>query len=90
MLNKVNQSSYQQSNWTNSKYAQQYFATERDFLATGLRQAVGPCVLQLGDLLDGSVIEQLDLPYVVKAKCHATDKKPVSYTHLTLPTIYSV
>ena len=75
MLNKVNQSNYQHSSWTNSKYAQQYFATEREFLATGLRQAVGPCVLQLGDLLDGSVIEQLDLPYVVKAKCQAMDKK---------------
>lgn len=75
MRNKPNQSSLNQSCWTNSKYAKQYFATEREFLATGLRLAVGPCVLQMGDLLDSSVIEQLDLPYVLKAKCHASDKK---------------
>ena len=58
-----------QNNWNQSKYARQYFAAEREFLATGLRLAVGPCVLQLGDLLDSSVIDQLDLPYVVKTKC---------------------
>ncbi len=56
-----------QNNWQQSNYAQQYFETEREFLSTGLRLAIGPCVLQLGDLLDSKVIEQMDLPYVVKA-----------------------
>ena len=63
-----------QNNWHESKYAEQYFAVEREFLSIGLRSAVGPCVLQLGNILDTSVIDSFDLPYVVKTKCHVSNK----------------
>lgn len=59
--------------WHNSDYAQQYYARERPFLNAGLRQSVGPCVLQVGQLLDQSILDDLELPYLLRADCNQND-----------------
>lgn len=53
--------------WLESGYADQYFRRERDFLNAGLRQAIGPSTLQIGDMIDFSVVEALELPYLVRS-----------------------
>jgi len=52
--------------WLTSDYAQQYFSQERAYLNLGIRQAIGPSVLQIGDYLDQTVVEELDLPFLVR------------------------
>lgn len=53
--------------WHYSGYAQQYYAQERSYLNAGLRQFVGPKVLQLGESLDQTIVDDLELPYLLKA-----------------------
>lgn len=60
-------------NWHHSDYAQQYYARERPYLDAGLRQSVGPCVLQIGQLLDQSILDDLELPYLLKADFNPND-----------------
>lgn len=55
------------ANWHKSEYAQQYYAQERSYLDAGLRQSVGPKVLQIGGLLDQSILDDLELPYLLTA-----------------------
>lgn len=55
------------ANWHQSNYAKQFYACERPFLDAGLRQSVGPRVLQLGNALDQSILTDLELPYLLKA-----------------------
>ena len=98
--------------WQRSEYAQQLFAAEHDVLELAMRQAVGPSTLQIGGMLDESVVKGCDLPFLIRSSFRPsnTDKVvdmysdpaflpfapesfstvAVSYTHLTLPTIYSV
>lgn len=52
--------------WRSSEHAKQYFDVERSFLLSGLRQSVGPSVLQLGQRLPYSIVDDLDLPFLVK------------------------
>lgn len=52
--------------WQNSEYAQHYFDSERRFLSTGLRQSVGPLALQIGDRIEQRIVDELDLPFVLK------------------------
>lgn len=52
--------------WRFSKYAERYFEAERPFIEAGLRQTVGPTVLQLGQRLPESVVYDLDLPFLLK------------------------
>ncbi len=59
--------------WQTSEYAGPYFAAERTFLQQGLRQAIGPSVLQIGDMLDAQVVDELDLPQVVRSRCEWID-----------------
>jgi SAM-dependent methyltransferase len=61
------------ANWHYSDYAQQYYARERPFLNAGLRQSVGPCVLQIGQRLDQSIVDDLELPYLLKADFNVND-----------------
>ncbi len=53
--------------WQNSEYAQQLFAAERHVLELAMRQALGPSTLQIGGMLDESVIADCDLPYLVRS-----------------------
>lgn len=55
-----------QNNWHRSGYAKQFYACERTFLDAALRQLVGPSVLQLGDSLDQTILDDLELPYLLK------------------------
>ncbi|MFT4635733.1 MAG: SAM-dependent methyltransferase [Arenicella sp.] len=52
--------------WLLSDYAKRYFAVERAHIAAGLRQSIGPTVLQLGQYLPASVVADFDLPLLVK------------------------
>lgn len=52
--------------WRASEYAQRYFDGERRFVAAGLRQTVGPSVLQIGDHIEQQLVEELDLPFLVQ------------------------
>lgn len=57
--------------WHRSDYANQYFASEKRHLESGVRQSIGPSVLQLGDSLDYSILDAMELPYLLKAsKAH--------------------
>jgi len=52
--------------WRASEYARRYFDAERSFITAGLRQSVGPTVLQIGQRLPTSVVDDFDLPFLVK------------------------
>ena len=56
--------------WQSSDYARQVFETERSFLELAMRQALGPSTLQVGGMLDESVIEDCDLPYLVRSSAN--------------------
>ena len=53
--------------WQDSSYAKRYFDIERPFLDAGLRQSIGPCVLQVGQYLPSAIVDDFDLPTLVKA-----------------------
>lgn len=61
------------NDWRHSDYARQYYAAERSFLDAGLRQSVGPSVLQLGSNLDQTILEDLELPFMLKASFNVND-----------------
>lgn len=71
--------------WRNNVYAQQYFSCEREFLSSGLRQAIGPIALQLGQQLDQSVIDELDLPFLVRTSRTADGPGDVAADPAFLP-----
>jgi len=73
-LNKSNHSDKAQANkaqfakrelWLSSAYAQQILSTEIDHLKSGLRQVSGPRVLQVGRIIDQSIVDQVDFPQLV-------------------------
>jgi len=68
----VTQQPANRQEWLESDYAQQYFACEQSHLELGVRQAVSPCVLQIGDYLVQSVVDDLDLPFLVRQQCSNT------------------
>ena len=53
--------------WQRSDYAQQLFAAERLILELAMRQAVGPSTLQIGGMLDESVVMDCDLPFLIRS-----------------------
>lgn len=66
--------------WASSDYGDAYFAVERSRLDAGLRQVIGPSTLQIGSMLDESVLIDLDLPYLLKVQMGG-----VPSAHSTLP-----
>jgi len=71
--------------WHYSEYAKQYYERERSFLDASLRQSVGPCALQIGHLLDQSVLKDLELPYLLKADFKLNDKADIYLDPAFLP-----
>ena len=59
--------------WLHSDYARQVFTTECKALELAMRQALGPSTLQIGRRLDESVIENCDLPFVVRSSANVSD-----------------
>jgi hypothetical protein len=57
--------------WASTEYGRAFFAAERSPLDAGLRQAIGPSTLQVGSMLDESVITTLELPYLLKVQMGA-------------------
>jgi len=49
-----------------SAYAGRYFDVERSYITAGLRQSVGPTVLQVGQRLPNAVVDDFDLPFLIK------------------------
>ena len=52
--------------WRDSSYAKRYFDIERPYLDAGLRQSVGPCVLQVGQYVPTNIVDDFDLPKLIK------------------------
>ncbi len=52
--------------WRHSEYAAHFFAAERPYLQSGLRQAIGPIALQIGNQIEQLVVDELDLPYLLR------------------------
>lgn len=52
--------------WRHSEYASHYFAAERPHLQSGLRQAIGPMALQIGHQIEQQVVDELDLPFLLR------------------------
>ena len=52
--------------WFSSTYAKHYFRAERKHLKQAMRQAIGPKVLQVGSLLEQRIVDDLDLPFIVR------------------------
>jgi SAM-dependent methyltransferase len=52
--------------WLLSSYAKRYFDVERAHISGALRQAVGPTVLQIGVYLPAAVVDDFDLPLLLK------------------------
>lgn len=53
--------------WFSSQYARKYFDVERPHIDAAIRQAIGPKVLQIGSLLDQNVVDDFDLPFLVRS-----------------------
>ena len=53
--------------WFSSAYAKQYFDSERPHLKAAIRQAIGPKVLQVGSLLDQHLVDDFELPFLVRS-----------------------
>ena len=53
--------------WFSSAYAQSYFDAERVHFKAAIRQAIGPKVLQIGSLLEQAIVDELDLPFLVRS-----------------------
>lgn len=66
--------------WASGPYGQAYFAVERAHLDAGLRQAIGPSTLQVGSMLDESVVAALELPFSLKVQMGAN---PSAHSDLT-------
>ena len=56
-----------QREWHTSAYAEHYYHSEREYLKLGLRQSIGPSVLQLSRYLDQQLVDDLDLPFLVRS-----------------------
>ena len=52
--------------WRDSPYATHYFEQERAYLRSGLKQAVGPKALQVGTQIEQAIIDDLDLPFLLR------------------------
>jgi len=67
VINKADQKNHlSASQWRESEYAKRYFDAERSHISAGLRQAVGPTVLQIGRRLPESAVDDFDLPFLLK------------------------
>ena len=58
--------------WASSLHGRAFFEVERPFLIAGLKQSIGPTTLQIGSMLDETVVEELDLPSKFKMQLGAT------------------
>ena len=66
------------SKWLASPYAEQYLACETNHLKKALRQVSGPRVLQLGNLVNTSVIKEIDFPQLILADIDIQEDAHVS------------
>ena len=66
-MSATSEQEFDSQKWRVSDYAERYFDIERPFLDTALRSSIGPTVLQLGQHLSPSLVEDFDLPLLIKA-----------------------
>jgi SAM-dependent methyltransferase len=71
--------------WLLSNYAKRYFDVERAHIGAGLRQSIGPTVLQLGKYLPAKVVDDFDLPLLLKTNSHIDDSAAVVVDPAFLP-----
>ena len=53
--------------WFSSLYANAYFGSEEKHIKAAIKQAIGPKVLQIGSLIERRVVDDFDLPYLVRS-----------------------
>ena len=53
--------------WFSSAYARKYFDSEEQHIKSAIKQAIGPKVLQVGSLIDQQLVDDFDLPYLVRS-----------------------
>jgi len=61
------------ADWQRSEYALNLFASERQALQLAMRQALGPSTLQIGGMLDESVVSDCDLPYLLRSSANMSN-----------------
>lgn len=66
-MNATSKQQFDSRKWYVSDYAERYFDIEKPFLHAALRSSVGPTVLQIGQYLSPSLVEDFDLPLLIKA-----------------------
>ncbi len=71
--------------WRTSEYAKRFFDAERSFITAGLRQSVGPTVLQIGRRLPTAVVDDFDLPFLVKTNEVIDDSSDIVVDPAFLP-----
>jgi len=76
--------------WRDSHYAKHYFDAERPHIAAGLRQSIGPAVLQIGQRLPDSVVDDFDLPLLIKTNEFVDDSSDIVVDPAFLPFSPSV
>jgi len=57
--------------WASGAYGTAYFDVERSRFEVGMRHVIGPSTLQIGSMVDESVIDALDLPFCLKVQMGA-------------------
>lgn len=62
----MNQARNKQYYWQATEYAEHFFGNERVFLENGIRQVVGPSTLQVGSRIEQELVDELDLPFLLK------------------------
>lgn len=71
--------------WRDSPYAAHYFEQERPYLSAGLKQAVGPKALQVGTQIEQSLIDDLDLPFLLRTSQQSSNPAEVRADPAFLP-----
>ncbi len=75
-MSATSEQDFDSQKWRVSDYAERYFDIERPFLDAALRSTIGPTVLQLGHHLSPSLVEDFDLPLLIKALSSETSRQP--------------
>ncbi|RBP51628.1 class I SAM-dependent methyltransferase [Arenicella xantha] len=71
--------------WRDSPYAEHYFEQESPYLSAGLKQAVGPKALQVGTQVEQSLIDDLDLPFLLRTSQQMSNPSEVRADPAFLP-----
>lgn len=83
----LKQSLKRQQQWLDSSYAEQFLSCESAHLKNALRQISGPRVLQLGHVIEQSVVDNIDFPQLILCQQidELQDQRPTGITAVSDP-----